>query len=224
MPRRVPEASEHTATLGDQPVFWRSGDSRSGTSGAPVLYLHGVPDSSDQWVPFLQRTGGLAPDLPGFGRSGKSGGNDYTIEGYARFVEAFLALAGVERVRLVVHDWGAAGLAWAQRSPERVERLVVVNGVPLLHGFRWRGPARLVRTPFIGPVVVGSATKRVLRAASRRATPAPGPMPEPFVANVAEYFDMGTERAVLTLLRSASPSVLARAGERLGELQAPALV
>ncbi|MEA2246604.1 MAG: hypothetical protein QOH46_1133 [Solirubrobacteraceae bacterium] len=214
MPRRVPEASEHTATLGDQPVFWRSGDSRSGTSGAPVLYLHGVPDSSDQWVPFLQRTGGLAPDLPGFGRSGKSGGNDYTIEGYARFVEAFLALAGVERVRLVVHDWGAAGLAWAQRSPERVERLVVMNAVPLLPGYRWHRTARAWRAPAVGEGVMGATTRWALRRA----------MPRPLADASWRHFDQGTQRAILRLYRSSGEDRLAAAGARLGDIRAPALV
>jgi pimeloyl-ACP methyl ester carboxylesterase len=49
-------------------------------------------------------------------------------------------------------------------------------------------------------------------------------MPEPFVANVAAGFDLGTERAVLRLLRSASPELLAQAGDRLGAITAPALV
>ena len=60
------------STLGGPiPVFWRSAPATGG--GATPLYLHGVPTSSDDWVPFLERTGGIAPDLPGFGRSGKPG-------------------------------------------------------------------------------------------------------------------------------------------------------
>src|ERR1035441_9905736 len=42
-------------------------------STAVPLSLHGVPSNSDEWVEFLKLTGGLAPDLPGFGRSGKPG-------------------------------------------------------------------------------------------------------------------------------------------------------
>src|SRR5204862_101881 len=83
----------------------------------PVLYVHGVPTSSDDWIPFPERTGGVAPDLPGFGRSGKRGDLDYTMEGYERFLEAFLELVELDRVRLVVHDWGAVGLLWAMRFP-----------------------------------------------------------------------------------------------------------
>src|ERR1039457_5724439 len=95
--------------------------------------------STDDWlevpdykVGFLERSGGLAVDLPGFGRSGKPGYLKYTIDEYARFIERFLDFVEVERVRLVMHDWGAVGLAFAQAHPERVERLVVLKAAPLL--------------------------------------------------------------------------------------------
>ena len=39
-----------------------------------------------------------------------------------------------------------------------------------------------------------------------------------------ESFDHGTQRTILKLYRSAPPDVLARAGERLGEVRAPALI
>ena len=49
-------------------------------------------------------------------------------------------------------------------------------------------------------------------------------MPDEFVDSVWDHFDHGTQRAILKLYRSAPPDVLARAGERLGEISAPALV
>ena len=99
------DVGEHTGEIDGQPVFWRSAPSRP--DRAPVLYVHGVPTSSDDWLPFLERTGGLAPDLLGFGRSGKGGQNDYSLEGIAHFIERYLdEVVEVERVRLVVHDWG----------------------------------------------------------------------------------------------------------------------
>jgi pimeloyl-ACP methyl ester carboxylesterase len=43
--------------------------------GAPVLFVHGNPDTLEEWTPFLDRAGELgrviAPDLPGFGRSAR---------------------------------------------------------------------------------------------------------------------------------------------------------
>jgi pimeloyl-ACP methyl ester carboxylesterase len=248
----VPVVSEHTAQLGELPIFWRSAPSLS--EGPPALYLHGVPTSSDDWIGapacseetppprwrrlpwryprraaeartgFLERTGGLAPDLPGFGRSGKPGHFDYTIDGYARFIEQYLDLLEIERVRLVVHDWGSVGLAFAQRYPERVERLVVMNAVPFLPGYRWHRTARMWRTPLLGEVAMGATTRPALRRASLEANVTPGPLPDAWLDSVLDHFDHGTQRAILRLNRSSPPEVLARAGAELHRLQMPALV
>ena len=134
------EIAERHTEVGGVDVLWRqAGD-------APILYLHGVPVPGWQWEPFLARCGGIAPDLPGFGRSGKPGDFDYTIAGYDRFVEQFCDHAGLERVSLVMHDWGSVGLAFAQRRPERVERLVLSSCVPFVPGYRWHRVARIWRT------------------------------------------------------------------------------
>jgi pimeloyl-ACP methyl ester carboxylesterase len=214
--------SEHTAQLGDLPIFWRSAPCTDGA--APALYVHGVPESSDEWVEFLERGGGLAPDLPGFGRSGKPAHFDYTIAGYARFLEQYLDLLEVERVRLAVHDWGAVGLAFAQRHPERVERLVVINAVPFLPGYRWHRTARIWRTPLLGELAMGTTTRRTLRLATRESNVMPGPLPESWIDSVLAHFDHGTQRAILRLYRSSPPNVLARAGAELHRLAMPALV
>lgn len=203
--------ADHTAQIDEQPVFWHS----AAGSDPPVLYLHGVPDSSDTWVRFLERTGGIAPDLPGFGRSTKRGDFDYSIAGYDRWLARFLDHVGVERFRLVVHDWGAVGLALAQRQPERVARLVVSDAVPLLPGYRWHRVARVWRRPVLGEVAMGLSSRW---AARRLGTP-------PEIVDAAwPYFDPGTQRAILRLYRSAPEDVLAAAGRGLGAIDAPALV
>jgi len=212
--RRVPAVIEHTATLDDQPVFWRDGGAGPDPGRPPVLYLHGVPTSSVEWPAFLERTGGLAPDLPGFGRTGKRGDGDFTIEGYARFVGAFLDLATVDRVRLVVHDWGAAGLVWAQRNPERVERLVVINAVPLLPGYEWHRLARWWRTRAVGETLMGATTRFALRRI----------MPRDLADAAWPGFDQGTQRAILRLYRTSPEERLAEAGARLSDIACPALV
>jgi pimeloyl-ACP methyl ester carboxylesterase len=228
----VPELSEHTAELdtqfgaqGEMPVFWRSaGTTANAVDEAVPLYLHGVPTNSDDWVPFLKRSGGLAPDLPGFGRSGKPGSLSYTIDEYDRFIERFLDFAGVERVRLIVHDWGGVGLAFAQRCPERVERIVVINAVPFLPGYRWHRTARIWRAPVLGELSMGSTNRRLLRFLSRESNATPGPMPEEWLDSVLDHFDQGTQRAILRLYRSSPPAVLEAAGAQLGALGIPALV
>jgi pimeloyl-ACP methyl ester carboxylesterase len=213
--RRVPGVIEQTATLGDQPVFWRAGADGIRDGHAPVVYLHGVPATSDAWLAFLTRTGGLAPDLPGFGRSGKRGDLDFSIDGLSSFVDAFLELVGVDRVRLVVHDWGAAaGLVWAQRAPARVERLVVINAVPLLPGFRFHRGARALRTRALGELSMGLTTRIGLRRT----------MPRELADAVWPHFDQGTQRAILQLLRTSPETRLAQAGAGLHRIACPALV
>ena len=200
-------AERHTEVAGLQ-VHWRqAGD-------VPVLYVHGVPTASFDWEPLLERAGGVAPDLPGFGSSDKPGDFDYSIAGYDRFLEAFADHAGLERFSLVVHDWGAVGLALAQRFPERIERLVIFSSVPLLPGFRWHRVARAWRTPLLGELTMGFTTRRGLRHS----------LPPQLVDRAWAGFDQGTQRAILRLYRASPPEVLARAGEQLGELRAPALV
>ena len=218
----MPAITEHRTDVGGTEVFWRRAEPEP---GAPTtLYVHGVPTSSDDWLPFLERTGGVALDLPGFGRSAKPAAFDYSIRGYDRFLEAFLAEIGLQRFALLVHDWGSVALATAQRMPERIERLVVMNAVPLLEGYRWHRIARAWRTPVVGELVMGFSSRRTLKLLSREAWRSPGAMPEGFIDAVMEHFDHGTQRAILKLYRSSPPEVLAQAGAGLGALGPRTLV
>ncbi len=221
----MPEVSDHDHELDGLPVFWHSAPAPDGAdTRAPALYLHGVPNNSDDWLRFLERSGGLAPDLPGFGRSGKPGYLTYSIDEYERFLERFLELQELERVSLVVHDWGVVGLAFAQRHPERVERLVIINAVPFLPGYRWHRWARIWRTPGLGELAMGVTGRPLLRYATKDMNATPGPMPQAWQDSVLEHFDQGTQRAILRLYRGAPPEVLAAAGAQLEELQRPALI
>jgi pimeloyl-ACP methyl ester carboxylesterase len=223
----VPKVEEHNGEIegpsGPLGVFWRSAPAAS-PQRAPALYLHGVPTSSQEWLPFLRRSGGLAPDLPGFGRSAKPGYLRFTIDEYADFIERFLDHLGVERVRMLVHDWGAVGLAFAQRRPERIERLTIANAVPLLPGYRWHRIARIWRTPVLGELAMGATTRPVLRLLTREANATPGPLPPEWIDSVLAHFDQGTQRAILRLYRSSPSETLAAAGRELSRLHVPVQV
>jgi pimeloyl-ACP methyl ester carboxylesterase len=202
------EIAERQGEIAGIDLHWRvAGD-------APILYLHGVPAAGWHWEPFLALTGGIAPDLPGFGRSGKPGDFDYTIAGYDRFIESLCDELGLERLTLVMHDWGSVGLAFAQRLPARVERLVLTSCVPFVPGYRWHRVARGWRTRGVGELLMGFTN----RSAFRRT------LPGAIADRAYDEFDHGTQRAVLRLYRASPPEVLARAGERLGELGCPALI
>jgi len=192
---------EHTINLDESPVFYRSADA----PGVPVLYLHGIPTSSDDWVDFLALTGGIAPDLIGFGRSGKGGHLDYSVAGLTGFLERFLAEVHVDAVKLVAHDWGVAvGLTLAARHPERIDRLVVFNAPPLFDGFAWPRLARIWRTPWIGEGLMGSTTHGMLARTLRHGSVNPAAWTDDRIATVWDQFDQGTQRAILRLVRSAN--------------------
>lgn len=216
------EPEARTEELDGQPIRWHEAPVID--DGPPIVYVHGVPTNGGLWRPFLERTGGVAPDLPGFGMSGKRGDGDYTMAGYDRWIERFLEWREIDRFRLVVQDWGGVALMTASRMPERVERLAVINAVPLLPGYRWHRIARAWRTPVLGEIAVGLMTRWTLTQISRESNATRGPMPKEFLDLVAPHIDQGTQRAILRLYRSADPDRLAEAGARLGDLDCPARV
>jgi pimeloyl-ACP methyl ester carboxylesterase len=221
----MPEVIDHDGEIDGLPVFWRSAAALPGAAPAATpLYVHGVPTNSDDWLEFLAHTGGLAPDLPGFGRTGKPGSLSFTIGEYDLWLERFLQEMNVDRVSLVVHDWGAVGLALAQRRPELIERLVIINAVPLLPGYRWHRTARIWRTPGLGELAMGATNRFTARQLSKEANVAPGPLPDAWLDSVVGHLDQGTQRAILRLYRSSPPAVLAAAGANLSRIDAPSLV
>lgn len=201
---------------------------RTPGEGPPVVMIHGVPDHSGQWTPFLERLPGpaLALDLPGFGRSGRPDPDrfSYTARAYGDFISSVLDELRVGAHRLVVHDWGAVGLIAAQRRPELVTRLCVINAVPFLPGYRWHRTARVWRTPLLGELSTRRWSRRLLSLGLRESRGDWSRPPDEFVDAILECLDRGTSRAILSLYRSAPPDELTRLGEGLGGIRAPALV
>jgi pimeloyl-ACP methyl ester carboxylesterase len=190
---------EHTIELGSVPVYYRAAEA----GGAPPVYLHDLLASSDDWVGLLERTGGIAPDLIGFGRSGKTGELDYSIEGLADFAEDLTGAIGIDDIRLVGHGWGAAAaLEFARRHPGRTRRLLLINPLPLVEGFKWRPVARAWRIRVVGELTMGFIPRWMLTRELRSASPNPEAWPDERVARVWKEFDHGTQRAMLRLHRS----------------------
>ena len=212
---------EHTIEVGGAAAFYRC----AAWTGIPALCLHGLPCSSDELVAVLERTGGIAPDLPGFGRSSKAGHLDYSLTGQADFVEQLLAALGLGQVALVAHGWGAGpALVFAQRHPERVARLVLCDALPLLEAWRWHRLARSLRAPVLGELLMGATTRSLLARHLRRGCVRASAWPDDAIDAVWGQFDHGTQRAILRLLRDGDERRLAAAGAGLARLAMPALV
>jgi len=204
-------------------VFYR----RMPGEGTPVVYCHGNPSHSGDWTAFMERGGpAIAIDMPGWGRSDRPDPArfDYSMYGLSAFLERCLEELGVGQRKLVVHDWGALALIGAQRRPKLVERLVVINSVPLLPGYRWHWVAQLWRRRPIGEILNATTTRASLALLLRQATGNRGPMPDEFVNAIWEHWGPGTSAALLALYRHADPDRLAQAGADLDRVECPALV
>lgn len=102
--------------------------------GPPVLMLHGFPDTSYMWrhqIRALSAAGFrvIAPDLRGFGDSGKpTGVAEYDMLKVLGDLAALMRAVDAPRAHVVGHDWGAA-LAWlmAALMSRRVDHLVVLS-------------------------------------------------------------------------------------------------
>lgn len=195
--------------------------------GTPVVYCHGNPTHGEDWVPFMEGGGpAVAIDMPGWGRSDRPDPKrfDYSMHGLSAFLERCLDELGIAERKLVVHDWGSLALIGAQRRPQLVEKLVVVNVIPLLPGYRWHWVAQIWRRRPFGEIANATTTRRSMSLTMRQARGDRSPMPDEFVEMVWRYWDKGTSQAVLALYRHADPDRLAAAGADLGKLTCPALV
>lgn len=103
-------------------------------SAAPLVALHGFPESSSTWGPVAELlvAGGyrvVAPDLRGHGASDAPRlVRAYRMERLLDDVEALIRDLGDAPAEILAHDWGGA-LAWllAERRPHLVGRAVILN-------------------------------------------------------------------------------------------------
>ena len=65
----------------------------------------------------------VAPDLIGFGKSGKPD-IEYTIADHLRYITAFIDALQLKNITLVLHGWGSViGFAYARQNPKNVKAI-----------------------------------------------------------------------------------------------------
>jgi len=138
-----------------------------------VLMLHGNPTWSFYYRDLIRRLSPgqrcVVPDHVGMGLSEKPQDYEYTLKTRIADIEALLALLGLRRVSLVVHDWGGAiGFGFAARHPHMVHRLVILN-TSAFAADRILGRIALCGMPLVGPLIVrglngfaGAATRMAM--------------------------------------------------------------
>ncbi|MDX5382616.1 MAG: alpha/beta hydrolase [Rhodobacterales bacterium] len=107
-----------------------------GPPDAPILLmLHGFPEYSGAWAELAQRLSDrfrcIAPDQRGYGQSwAPADVRDYATGKLVGDMAAMIDHLGGGPVTVIGHDWGASvAYVLAARHPERVGRLIILNGV-----------------------------------------------------------------------------------------------
>jgi haloalkane dehalogenase len=194
-------------------------------TGSAVLCLHGFPESSYMWNHVLAALAdagrrAIAPDLPAFGDSDPDPPG--TWEQVTDAVEEFRLALGLERVALVMHDWGGLiGLRWACDHPGAADALVI-SSTGFFPDGRWHGMANALREEGQG--------EQVLEALERDAFAS---MLQSFSAGFDEqatdeywkpFESEAGRQAVLTFYRTCEFSKLEAYEGKLEALSLPALI
>jgi len=128
--------------------------------GDPILFLHGNPTSSYLWrniIPYLTPWGRcIALDLIGMGKSDKPD-IDYRFFDHVKYVEGFIKALELQRITLVVHDWGSAlGFHYASRNAANIKGIAFMEAI-LMPEPSWeempegtRQMLQALRTPEVG--------------------------------------------------------------------------
>jgi len=143
--------------------------------GEPLLMLHGNPTWSFYYRILVRglrhQNRCVVPDHMGCGLSDKPQDYPYTLETHIDNVERLADHLKLERITLVMHDWGGAiGMGFAIRRPDRIKRLVLFNTAAFLSDrIPWR--IKLCRHPWVGPFAIltcNAFASLAIRMASKR--------------------------------------------------------
>jgi pimeloyl-ACP methyl ester carboxylesterase len=112
----------------------------TGHGKATLVLVHGWTCDSSSWdaqVPALSsRYRVITLDLPGHGRSSAPKDGKFTMDLFARAVEAVRAESGADKIVLVGHSMGAPVIRqYARLFPEHVAGLIAVDGPLDMRGF-----------------------------------------------------------------------------------------
>jgi haloalkane dehalogenase len=197
----------------------------AGDEAPAVLFVHGYPQSSYMWrhlLPAIAAAGwrAIAPDMPGFGNSPplRSSTWDRQVEELERFRRGL----GLDRVALVVHDWGGLiGLRWACEHPDALRGLVIscTNFFP---DWEFHSLARALRTEGKGEHVLSRVTREQLASQLGEMSDRIGP--DAIEEYYKAYADEDRRRAQLELWRSLDLERLVPYQRPFAELDVPVLI
>ncbi len=127
--------------------------------GAPVVLLHGNPTWSFYYRRVIQDLRAdhrvIALDHLGCGLSDKPQDYPYRLENHIANVEFLIEALGLQKISLVLHDWGGViGAGYAVRHPENVVRWALMNTAAFWPEGYLPLRLRLCRVPRIGEFLI----------------------------------------------------------------------
>lgn len=215
-------ASVRRDRLAVGPVSTRLVEAGPSEASEAMIFIHGNPGSADDWVRLAAAVGETGTracsfDLPDFGETEAAPGFEHSAPGYAQFVAEALATLGIERVHLVLHDFGGPiGLVWAAMSPDALASVTLID-TGILPDYKWHRLARIWRTPVLGELMQATTTRGGFRFLVNRGEPRG--LPDEFIDTMYGHVDKRTKRAVLKLYRATDDPGAAAA--EFSQLMAP---
>jgi len=103
-------------------------------SAPPLILLHGLRDHGRAWDRIAEALAGswrvIVPDLRGHGNSAWASDGTYAMSGFVFDLAELIDRRGFERVSIVGHSLGGnIALRFAASFPEKLDRLVVIEGI-----------------------------------------------------------------------------------------------
>ena len=199
-------------------------------SGYPVLFIHGIPTSSQLWSGVVQKMRDsftcLAVDLPGLGRTPTASYGLRLLESLADKIEQIRLEHNIEKWHVVGHDAGSAiAVHYAHRFQDRVDHLALLSPAvfPELKPFHL---FRVLRRPVVGELLAPVVNSIFWNVAMRYAVEGQGAELRATVEDFHApfYGPLGAWR-LMSILRWGNPAeVLASIPSMLPQLLVPTLI
>jgi 4,5:9,10-diseco-3-hydroxy-5,9,17-trioxoandrosta-1(10),2-diene-4-oate hydrolase len=207
--------------------YWAEGD-----KGSNVILIHGLGASADIWMhnisAIAERYRVYAPDLVGFGRSGKPKVK-YSPSYMSAFIDDFMTALNIEIACLIgLSLGGGMALQYQLQFPEKVEKLVLVDSAGL--GREMPLAMRLATVPVMGELML-SPSRAGIAFVLKQLVYDPAVITNDLIDLYFELnFSQGASKTILSVLRTCStmrgarPEVLDPVMNNLDNIKIPTLI
>ena len=194
----------------------------------PIVLIHGTSSSLHTWDGWARELKSsrrvISFDLPGFGLTGPSPDENYTIGAYVRFVELLLERLGIQKCVIAGNSLGG-NIAWAtaRALPDKVEKLILLDssGYPPQSTSAPIG-FRIARVPVLNKLAAVILPRPLINASLKTVYGDPAKVSPELVD---QYFDMavraGNRRALVQRFIQSDRGADAA---KIGEVKAPTLI